>query len=535
MNLFNSISKKVMLGYAGIVMVLVVTSFFMYRESSIIFAQKETFVQETLPTLRAVEQASASLSSVQVASFGLYGLTIEQEGFQREINQLKKQLDNHLQDISRAGLASSQKLESEKQKVWRDVTRLQTIMTASNIDWDGARTALADIQQNMQGLQKLLTEVKTQASNNATDASDNISAEISIMRTLIVLSVLLTLAITLGSFLMAQQKIARPIKSLSTQLDRIVAEHDLSTDVSMTCDDEVADAANSVNELLTAFRLGNKEIQSSATVLVDSVGQLNHSAEVSEEQVQLFSRHIRELLDKISALEASIEDSANRSSAASETALKGAGQVHEGANSVSNTSDSIGALARDIEKSAEMLLSLKNAGDQVSSVVKTIAEIAEQTNLLALNAAIEAARAGESGRGFAVVADEVRTLASRTHDSTHEINTILDKIVSSITSTVTSMDSNKEKATEAVALAEATVNSLDDIQKTVMRLSDENGALASLGQDIKGDAGEMRNSIDVIQEASERVTESSKETKQAATSLADISASLDEVARQFKV
>lgn len=535
MNLFNSISKKVMLGYIGIVVVTLVSSFAMYRESSIVFEQKETFVQETLPTLRAVEGASAALSNVQIASFGLYGLTTEANTFQRQINGLKAELDKTLQGISQAGLANLSQLNKEKGKIWRDVTRLQNIMGASSVDWDAARTALADIQKNMQGLQDLLTEVKTRASQNAEMASEGISNEITVMRTLIIASVLLILLITIASYSMAQRNIARPIKSLSQQLDRVVADHDLSKDVSVDCDDEVADTANSVNQLLVAFRQGNIKIQNSANVLVDSVAQLNHSAEVSEEQVQLFATHISELLEKIGALESSIEESANRSSAASDIALTGADQVKQGANRVSDTSGSIRDLAEDIERSAEMLLSLKNAGDQVSSVVKTIAEIAEQTNLLALNAAIEAARAGESGRGFAVVADEVRTLASRTHDSTHEINRILDTIVTSISSTVTSMDSNKSKATEAVELADNTVASLDAIQETVITLSKENSALASVGQDVKGNAGDMRHSIDAIEDASERVTESSKETKDAATSLSQTSASLSDVARQFKV
>lgn len=535
MNFFNSISKKVMLGYIVIVVVLLVTAFFLYRESSLIFEQKESFVQETLPALRSVEEASSNLSQIQVSSFGLYGLTIDLSTFQSQVDGYNAALDKNLNEISSAGLANRNQLQSESDKVWAEVRRLQSIMGADSTDWDAARASLGDIQGQMRGLQEILTNVKTAASNNAQNASEMISEEIEFMRALIIISVVLILAITIASLLMAQQKIAGPIKSLSEQLDKIVANRDLSKDVQVSTSDEVADTANSVNQLLASFRSGNTEIQSSSSVLVDSVGQLNHSARISEEQVSKFTMHIAELLNKIGTLETSIDESANRSGSASEMALRGANQVHQGANSVNDTSKSIEALALDIEKSAEMLLSLKNAGDQVSSVVKTIAEIAEQTNLLALNAAIEAARAGESGRGFAVVADEVRTLASRTHDSTHEINTILDTIVASITSTVTSMDSNKVKATKAVELAQSTVSSLDDIQDTVITLSKENGELASLGQDIKSDAGHMRGSIDEIQEASSHVTESSKETRSASTSLSEISCSLNEVAKQFKV
>ena len=93
-----------------------------------------------------------------------------------------------------------------------------------------------------------------------------------------------------------------------------------------------------------------------------------------------------------------------------------------------------GAVARDAvdraETTGQRVRGLTEAADQIADVLRTIAAIASQTNLLALNATIEAARAGEAGKGFAVVATEVKTLAAQTAEATVRIAGQIDTIQS---------------------------------------------------------------------------------------------------------
>ncbi|MDW2095433.1 methyl-accepting chemotaxis protein, partial [Vibrio sp. 1866] len=103
----------------------------------------------------------------------------------------------------------------------------------------------------------------------------------------------------------------------------------------------------------------------------------------------------------------------------------------EGRNVMSSNISTINQLETRLHESVSAVSELQKMSGQIGSILDVIRNIAEQTNLLALNAAIEAARAGEQGRGFAVVADEVRVLASKTTQSTTEIESMISNLQSS--------------------------------------------------------------------------------------------------------
>ncbi|MGH1460871.1 MAG: methyl-accepting chemotaxis protein [Neptuniibacter sp.] len=205
----------------------------------------------------------------------------------------------------------------------------------------------------------------------------------------------------------------------------------------------------------------------------------------------------------------------------------------EGRTALHDTVQHINGLSQEVVKASEATKELKNYTDTIGNVVTVINEIAEQTNLLALNAAIEAARAGETGRGFAVVADEVRTLATRTQNSTQEIEASIERVQSAVENTVVIMDQSRVHAEQSVEVANRADDAFKKVQTSIDNISERCIQIASSSEEQSSVVEEIQQNVVSIRDLARQNSDASDETAAASQELHELVKQLDSMVAAF--
>ncbi|MFO7603183.1 MAG: methyl-accepting chemotaxis protein, partial [Gammaproteobacteria bacterium] len=361
-----------------------------------------------------------------------------------------------------------------------------------------------------------------------------VSLQSRIMTTAMIMFLLIA-AIAIGAGLMFALSITRPIIRLSNTMQQVEADNDLTLRSAVSSRDEIGGMAHAFNTMLEKFEALIQQVTSSATQLATASEEVSSVAQDSARNVDRQRHETDQVATAINEMTATVQEVASNATNASGAATNADNEAKGGHAVVEGAAQAIARLATEIENAAGVIKDVEQDSENIGSVLDVIKGIAEQTNLLALNAAIEAARAGEQGRGFAVVADEVRTLASRTQQSTREIEAMIEKLQSGARNAVTVMGQSREQAQSGVEQAREAMQSLDAIARAVATISDMNTQIASAAEEQAAVSEEINKNVSSISQISEQTASGTEQTTAAADELARLAVHLQQLIAQFRI
>lgn len=325
------------------------------------------------------------------------------------------------------------------------------------------------------------------------------------------------------------------VNALRRTMEEMTRTDDLSQQVEVRAHDEVGAMGHSFNQMIAKFRgslQGVSEITGRLGQVSDQVAGVADDTLQQAMQQHAETDQVASAMNEMSASVQEVAGHAARTAQASQSADETARQ---GVEVAARASEAIALLIAEIENAAQMVERVQTDSSSISEVLGVITGIAEQTNLLALNAAIEAARAGEQGRGFAVVADEVRTLASRTQNSTGEIQQMVQQLHDAVGDAVQAMEDARERAALSVSHVENATQDLTSIASGVSDINGMNLQIAAAAEEQSAVAEEINRNIVNISVAAEGTSRGAASTHGQSETLVELAAELRRLVSQFKL
>lgn len=378
---------------------------------------------------------------------------------------------------------------------------------------------------NLDGIDAQLAEVEAAISERV---------ETIITSILLIATVLLILFGIAGVIL--ANTLLRPLQQIKNNLDDIAeGEGDLTRRLPVTSKDEVGELANSFNRFVDKVHVLVKQTVDTTGQLTLLVADVSSQAQRSDAAMGKQRSETEQVAAAINEMSSAAHEVARSAQGAAEAAQQTDREGQDAKTVVDASIAQIHTLVEDIRSSGASLDTLHKDVQSIGSVLGVIRSIADQTNLLALNAAIEAARAGEAGRGFAVVADEVRALASRTQQSTQEIQDMTERLQQGTEAAVSSMRRSSDAGEVTSEHANKAGTSLDAIARLIGTINSMNAQIASAAEEQTAVAEEINRSVHQIATAVESVSDETANGARTAQELSALGKRLESLVGQFRI
>ncbi|CAM3969505.1 MULTISPECIES: methyl-accepting chemotaxis protein [Pseudoalteromonas] len=285
---------------------------------------------------------------------------------------------------------------------------------------------------------------------------------------------------------------------------------------------------NKLQNIISGINSATHSLNTSAGRMIESAHLVKLDSQTQMEQLEQTATAMNEMTFTAEEVARNALDAANATQSANENA-------DQGNKIVSSMNQSITCLLAGMEQVQQVITELEVKTVGIGSILDVIRGISEQTNLLALNAAIEAARAGEQGRGFAVVADEVRHLATRTQQSTEEIQQMISQLQNAAQQSVSLMKKNMQDAQSTAQKSTTASQALEGIRESIIFIESMSTQIAAAAEEQTNVASDINQSIVSIRDLANKTAISSDGTVENANELSMISNELQQAVKVFKL